>query len=270
MSTGDSNRRTGKLTDAELDGALAVAHTELLNHARATSDPTVFLATLMDSPSHTRTDQTPTTVPDINSRFVDVVARWSIRIAKRVAPEEVRLAADVGVAYAEGGKARKGLLARPGVQPGAFGPGSYAVDLHLILRALADAHDVVLPLLRGPYVSNLLAALSLYVALRAGHGRGQHAEPDQPPAQAPELSVSERQALDHALASLRARLLAAGLVEKRANQVAVELLEELLKDAAEAAQFVDALSAVPDGDARPKSSAKTKSKRAQRRGRPWR
>jgi hypothetical protein len=262
-----SNRRTGKLTDAELDDALAAAHTELLNHARATSDPTVFLATFMDSPSHTRTDQTPTTVPDINSRFVDVVARWSKRIAERVAPEEVRLAADVGVAYAKGGKARKGLLARPGVQPGAFGPGSYAVDLHLILRALADARDVVLPLLSGPALSNLLAAASLLVALRAGHGCGQHAEPDRPPAQAPEPARSDKDAVDLAFASLRGRLITAGLTEKRADEVTFKLLEELLKDPAEAAQFVDALSAVPDGDARPKSSAKTKGRRARRRSR---
>ena len=172
----------------------------------------------------------------------------------------------MGVAYAEGGKARKKLPARPGVQPGAFGLDTYAVDLHLILRALADARDVLLPLLRGPYVANLLAAAGVYVALRVGGGRGQPVEPGRAPAQAPELSWNERQALDYALASLRARLLAAGFDEKRADKVAVELLEELLKDAAEAALFVDALSAVPDGDARPKSSAKRKGKWARRRG----
>jgi hypothetical protein len=244
----NSDHRTGELTDAELDAALAAAHTELLDHARATGDPAAFRAALTEG-----------------ARFVDVVAWWSECIAERVAPEEVHLAAAVGVAYAEGGKARKGLLARSGVRPGAFGPGSHAAELHLILRALAEARDVVLPLLRGPYVSNLLAAVSLYVALRIDPGRGRRAEPGRPPAQAQELPVSERQALDYALASLRARLLAAGLVEERADQVAVELLEELLEDAVDAALFVDALSAVPDGGARPKPSAK--GRRAWWRGR---
>jgi hypothetical protein len=91
---------------------------------------------------------------------VDVVQRWSERIAQRVAPEEADFAADVGVAYAAGGQARKDLLPRPGVQPGAFGPGAYAADLPLILRGLADAANMLLAFLRSPYLSNTLAAAS--------------------------------------------------------------------------------------------------------------
>jgi hypothetical protein len=210
------------------------------------------------------------------SRSVDVVQRWSERIAQRVAPEEADFAADVGVKYAEGGSARKGLLPRPSAQPGAFGPGSSPADLPLILRALADAGNWLLWLLRSPDLSNALAAGSLLVALRADHGHGQASEPERPaartatrPKSPPPPPVSERQAVELALASLRDRLSSAGFPRERAAQLARELLEELLTDAADAADaalFVDALTAVPDGGGRLKSSAKRRGKRARRGG----
>ena len=174
------------------------------------------------------------------------------------------------MAYAAGGQARKDLLPRPNVQPGAFGPGTYAVDLPLILRALADAGNALLSLLRGPYLSNALAAGSLLVALRADHGQGQASEAGRPAARTatesepPPLPVSERQAVELAFESLRDRLASAGFTQERADRLAYELLKELLTDAADAALFVDALSAVPDGGTRLKSSAKTKGRQPRR------
>jgi hypothetical protein len=194
----------------------------------------------------------------ICSRSVDIVERWSERIAQRVAPAEIDFAADVGVAYAAGGRARKDLLPRPGMQPGAFGPGIYVLELPLILRALADAGNALLSLLGGPYLSNVLAAGGLFAALRAGHGDRHAPVPEQSAARTatgpeppPALPAGERQAAELAFKSLRGRLTAAGFTEKRAGQLAYELLEELLTDAAEAAVFVDALTAVPDDGARP-------------------
>jgi hypothetical protein len=205
---------------------------------------------------------------------VDVVQRWSERIAQRVAPAEIDFAAEVGAAYAAGGQARKDLLPRPGVQPGAFGPGIYAVELPLILRALADAGSALLPLLGSTYLGNIVAIGSLLAALCAGQGHKQTSETERPAAQTetgpkppPALPVSERQAVELAFKSLRDRLVAAGFTQKRADRLAYELLEELLTDAAEAALFVEALTAVPDGGARPKSSAK-KDKWARKTSRP--
>jgi hypothetical protein len=210
----------------------------------------------------------------VSSRSVDVVQRWSERIAKRVAPAEADFAADVGVKYAEGGSARKGLLPRSSAQPGAFGPGSSLADLPLILRALADAGNWLLWLLRSPDLSNALAAGSLLIALRADRGHGQASEPERPPARTatvpespPPPTVSERQAVELALASLRDRLASAGFPRERAGQLARELLEELLTDAADAALFVDALTAVPDGGGRLKSWAKRIGKRVRKGGR---
>jgi hypothetical protein len=181
---------------------------------------------------------------------VDVVQRWSERIAQRVAPEEADFAAEVGVAYAAGGQARKDLLPRPSTQPGAFGPGANAADLPLILRGLADAASVLLAFLRSPYLSNAIATAGLLIAFRADHHHEQAAPQATP--------LAERQALDAAFESLRDRLASAGFTKARADELAYELLEELLTDTAEAAQFVDALAAVPgSGGGRPQQPAAT-------------
>jgi hypothetical protein len=204
---------------------------------------------------------------------VDVVQRWAQRIAQRVVPEEADFAAEVGAAYAAGGQARKALEPRPRVQPGAFGPGAFAADLPLILRSLADSAHALLFLLRSSYLSNALAAGSLLAALRAGRGSG-------PSAGAPEPAVAEvasgpgpragppeneKQAVEHAFESLRDRLTSAGFSQERSGQVAYDLLEELLADAADAAAFVDALAAVPDAT-RPGSAAKARGRRGHSKG----
>jgi hypothetical protein len=197
---------------------------------------------------------------------VDVVQRWAQRIAQRLVPEEADFAAEVGAAYAAGGQARKALVPRPRVQPGAFGPGAYAADLPLIFHCLADSAHALLFVLRSTYLSNALAAASLLAALRAGRGSGPGAGAPEPvvaqgaaePGPAP--PVNEKQAVERAFESLCDRLKSAGFSQERSGRLAYELLEELLADAADAAAFVDALAAVPD-DTRPGSPAKTRGRR---------
>jgi hypothetical protein len=204
---------------------------------------------------------------------VDVVQRWTQRIAQKVVPEEADFAAEVGAAYAAGGQARKALAPRPRVQPGAFGPGAFAADLPVILRSLADSAHALLFLLRSPYLSNALAAGSLLAALRAGRGSGPSAGAPEPvvaevasrPAPRAGPPVNEKQAVEHAFESLRDRLTSAGFSQERSGQVAFDLLKELLADAADAAAFVDALAAVPEGT-RPGSAAKARGGRAHSKG----
>ena len=187
---------------------------------------------------------------------MDIVESWSRRIAQRVTPSEVDFAAEVGLAYAAGGQARQNLLPRPGAQPGAFGPDNFAVELPLIFRAMADAGNTLLWLLRSPYLGNGLAAGGVLVALRAGRDGDRPAEPEQSAAQPalrpdpPAPPAGEKQAIELAFASLRDRLVAAGFPRQRADLLAYELLEELLTDAAQAALFLDALAAVPERGAR--------------------
>jgi hypothetical protein len=197
---------------------------------------------------------------------VDVVQRWSVRIAQRVAPAEVDFAAEVGTAYAAGGQARKHLQPRPSVQPGAFGPGTLAADLPLILRALADAGNALRALLGSSYLANALAAGSLVVTLRAARGGGGEGagKPAAPAETGPPPPVSERHAVALAFDSLHSRLMEAGIPPGPAGQLACELLEELLTDPADAALFVEALSAVPDGDPRPVPPAGKRGRRVRK------
>ena len=195
--------------------------------------------------------------------LVDVVERWSVRIAQRVAPAEADFAAEVGAAYAAGGKARKELVPRPGVQPGAFGLGELGAYLPVVLRAVADAGSALLALLGSSFLGNGLAAGSLMVALRAA--RGGKDGPGGHPATAGTgpPSVPEGQVVVLAFESLRGRLKAAGFPPDQASALAFELLEELRADPADAAAFVRALSAVPDGTVPPEG---TKGRHARRGG----
>lgn len=188
---------------------------------------------------------------------VDVVERWSERIAQRFAPEEIDFAAEVGKAYATGGQARKDLLPRHNVQPGAFGAGAFATELPWVLQALDQASKALIAVLRSQYLGNALAAGSLLVALRRDRGHGQ--VPDNPgsdafqvsaelPGPEPALPGNERQAVGYAFDCLSDRLKSAGFAEPRAGQLAHGLLEELLADAAGAAAFLDALTAASEGD----------------------
>lgn len=192
--------------------------------------------------------------------LLDVVECWSARIARRVAPAELDFAPEVGAAYAAGGKARKELFSRSDVQPGAFGPGDFAADLPLILRGLADAGSALLALLRSSYLSNGLAAASLLAALRAGHHQeqvqGTGRETTNGPAPEATPSLAEKQAIEVAFMTLRDRLGSAGFSGIRADELAYELLAELLADHVESARFIDALTAVSDGKGRSGRSVK--------------
>jgi hypothetical protein len=184
---------------------------------------------------------------------MDIAGEWAERIAQRFTPAEAGFAAEVGMAYAAGGRRRNDLFPGYGVQPGAFGPGALVAALPLILHALAQASPAVRSLLGSGYLANTLAASSLMVALRQEHGGGPSGEqgghePPGPagPAAAPP-PASERQAIEQSFATLRDRLTAAGFDQPRADEIAYGLLAELLSDAANAALFIDALTAVPDG-----------------------
>jgi hypothetical protein len=215
---------------------------------------------------------------------VSVVEVWSQRVACRVAPLEVDCAAEVGVAYAAGGRARRDLFEGSDVPPGAFGAGELAEALPLIIRSLAQAGDAISAMLSSAYLSNGLAAASLLVALkehRAARSAASKRNTDAGGSQtveagtgsapgvgfpgAPGLSqpaghqLSERELVDQAFGTLGERLRSAGFAAEQADQIAFDLLVEFLTDAAAAAdadRFIAALSAVPDQPPRPPGTRK--------------
>lgn len=188
---------------------------------------------------------------------MDIAGQWAERIARRFTPAEADFAAEVGMAYAAGGSRRKDLFPGYDAQPGAFGPGSLASDLPMILNALAQAGTVLRSLLGSAYVANALTAAGLVVALRQGREHRTSGEPGEqagsppadgssPPLTVPSPPASEREAVEQSFAALRGRLTAAGFDQARADELAYGLLEELLSDAASASLFIDALTAVPE------------------------
>jgi hypothetical protein len=206
---------------------------------------------------------------------MDVAGVWAERIARRFTPAEASFAAEVGMAYAAGGRRRAELLPGHSVQPGAFGPGGWA-ELPVILQALASVGPVLKAFVGSPQVANVLAAASLLTALRQGRPAESPQEPGQPaqvrlpagPAgAAPAPAGNERRAVRQAFLALRERLKAAGFDQVRADELAYGLLEELLSDTASAAVFLDSLTAVPDGEAaRPrKASRRISGRRKDRR-----
>ncbi|MEV5750655.1 hypothetical protein AB0L00_22775 [Actinoallomurus sp. NPDC052308] len=157
---------------------------------------------------------------------MDTVAEWAERIARRVAPDEIDFAADVGEAYAAGDGARRALFDRPGTEPGGFGPGSAAGELPVVLAALADTGRFIVHALSTQDVGNLVAVASLLVSLRGAR---------RPPADAPD---DARTALTRAYVELRDRLRAVGLPPDRAEHLAREILEEMVTDAVGAEDFL--------------------------------
>ncbi|GAB3979964.1 hypothetical protein GCM10029978_076760 [Actinoallomurus acanthiterrae] len=97
---------------------------------------------------------------------MNIVAEWSERIARRVTPDEVDFAADVGEAYSAGGDSRAALFDRPGAEPGGFGLVSAIGELPVVLAALADTGRVLRHALATQELGNAVAVASLWVSLR--------------------------------------------------------------------------------------------------------
>ncbi len=155
---------------------------------------------------------------------MDVVAEWSERIARRVTPDEIDFAADVGGAYAAGGASRRRLFSRAGAEPGGFGLASAVGELPVVLGALAATARALRHLLGTQSLNNALAIAALLISLRVA---------DRPPP-----GGDERTALAHAYTGLRDRLIEAGFPPPRAERLARELIEELLSDAVAAEDFL--------------------------------
>jgi hypothetical protein len=176
---------------------------------------------------------------------MDAAGEWTERIARRLTPGEVSFAAEIGLAYAAGGRRRRDLLPRYDVEPGAFGPGG-AAELPLLLQSLEQAYHVLRDLLSSSFLGNALAAGSLLVAVRDSRQPGHHAETARSSAaEADPVPASEKQAIERAFDTLSGRLRAAGFSPERSTELTYGLLAELLSDTAGAAAYLDALSATP-------------------------
>lgn len=168
---------------------------------------------------------------------MDDFDHWAVRIALRVAPDERDVAARVAHAYAAGGKARHDMFRPAGHVPGGIG-GGLATVLPDVLDAVAFCGDAIRAVLGdepGVAAGVLLAAL--------GGRRDDEAASEG--SEGSEVSrEASREAIDAAL-RLRDRLRDRGLEEAAAEQLACDVLAELLaaEDPAQAREFLDRLVA---------------------------
>ncbi|MEV7770891.1 hypothetical protein [Kitasatospora sp. NPDC086791] len=149
------------------------------------------------------------------------LGRWGTHVAVFAAPDEQDLAADITLAYAAGGKARRDLFRGAGRAPGGIG-GGLATVLPQLLDALAFAAREVEAASGSQQFANAVSAAALLVSLRrrrdADAGR---AEPGTGPRTPPDAAA-------HAAFRLAARLRAHGLAEQDTERLACELLAGLL------------------------------------------
>ncbi|MGI5327702.1 hypothetical protein [Actinomadura nitritigenes] len=208
---------------------------------------------------------------------MDAVADWATRIAERVAPDEADFAAEVGTAYAAGGRARAALFPRPGAEPGGFGPATVLGDLPVILRALGDSAESLRHLLATKELGNVVAIVTLAVAARqgrsaarkAGGGDPSEGKPGGVPCNGekvnrenPDIGLSsggpaeevasggsgtapEAGALESAHRQLWEQLVNGGMPPARAEMIAYELLLELLSDSGGGEEFLRRLKGEP-------------------------
>ncbi|MFJ5548195.1 hypothetical protein [Streptomyces sp. NPDC093225] len=201
----------------------------------------------------------------------EVLDRWGRRIALLLAPDERDYAALITRTYAAGGAPRRELLATGGHAPGGAG-GGLATLLPDLLDALAYGADAVRAVLRSQEFTSILAATALLAGLheqRAQRSRdgtpGAGAAPAAPgpsapeppapasgapapgtpaPAAPPRAAAAPPGALE-AAARLRDRLLARGVPNPTAEQLACALVAELAadRDPSDAIAFLDRLVA---------------------------
>lgn len=160
------------------------------------------------------------------SSATDPLALWARRLARRVAPEEVDVAADLAVEYASSEDTGDGPVPSPRADPTPSAP-----LLPVLWQALDNAYLVLRALLSGPVVGNVSAiAKPVLARRRAGRGGMLTASP---------AARWTGVAIDR----LRDGLAAAGLSPAEAERIADDVVEELLTDPESAADFLDRLRA---------------------------
>ena len=163
----------------------------------------------------------------------DLLTLWSTRLAQRVAPEEIDIAADLAVAYAAGGAERRTLFLQPRTDPGSFGTGLGLFLPHL-WQALDTAYTVLRAVLGDPSVANIVAIAGLVLSYRQSRKGNRQASTVRP-------TGSAADSIDVAIDQVRSGLERAGLSPEEAEQKAIDTIEELLRDPASAASFLDQL-----------------------------
>lgn len=166
----------------------------------------------------------------------DALERWSVRLARKVAPAEVELAPLMARAFAAGAPERDQLFARARGGPvGAFGPGEVSVVLPWVLQGLAAAGPALYALLRSGAVEKALAALKDLLAVRDGLRRKERLET---------LPADPYAPLRRTVQAVTTALESTELPSGERERITYRVLVELLEDPSDAGAFVRRLEEV--------------------------
>ncbi|MEV0587813.1 M48 family metalloprotease [Nonomuraea sp. NPDC050310] len=170
------------------------------------------------------------------------VAVWAPRLAERLAPGEVALAAQVGLAYVRGGPEREALFSAEGGEPGGFGQGLSPAELPILLDGLRAAAELLHDLLSDGLIGNTLAVYSLIDSRRRDRRAAAAGQSGRPDFVAP--GGGEGELLQDAIDVMTARFRVHGWSPEQASEKAYAQVGLLLDaELAEARRLVADLAA---------------------------
>lgn len=160
----------------------------------------------------------------------DPLVLWARRLARKVAPGETDIAVDLALDYAAGDSQGDRPIPPPRADPASSAAAS-SPFLPCLWQALDAAYPVLRALLSDPVVGNVVAIAGPVLAQRRTGRRGT-------------LTVSPAARwTSAAIDRVRDGLASAGLPSAEAEQLADDVVEELLTDPVSAADFLDRLRA---------------------------
>jgi len=164
---------------------------------------------------------------------MDALEDVSIRLAERVAPDEVELAPSIAEAAAQGGKEWDNLI-KPfggamhgGILPGAEGVG----DIHALMDVVRTCSNIL-----SSFCQIGSASLSIIVSFLALRDRAQRARDVQ------KLASNERELLERSINAIMVELEKRGVVQQRAAELADHTLITLGEKPDVGRDFVERIS----------------------------
>jgi len=174
--------------------------------------------------------------------------KWSVKLAREVAPEEADLAPLVVEAWLAGGQSRRDLLQQREMPGGALSAESLPAILPFILSGIGMASPTLSWILTHDNVRDFLGCLKswltcLEISEKTRSLRRAKDQQTPRPGAPPEMSVERLEALKSAVQRMCAELRRRGMAEDESEAISYRVLISLLEEPEEGRRFVTEVSA---------------------------
>jgi hypothetical protein len=170
---------------------------------------------------------------------MDALRGWAYKIAEEVVPDEVDLAPEMAIAYAQGGKSRKELFSHRDGTAGGFGGEGLAALFPWILQGISAAGPSVLSLVTsGPVLKDLITVLKDSLSLKEALVREKKIA---------RLPANPYTHLKSARMVIIRELESAPVPIEDVDYLALKILHALLEDPQGSQVFIEKAGAKPDG-----------------------